>query len=100
MMSAKTLVRLYVEVTASVAILVGWYLTGLYSYLLFHSLVEIFSIVVACGIFMISWNSRRFMDIDYPLFLGIANPFVGAIDLLHTLAYTGSTLSTTTAGST
>jgi len=72
-----------------VLVLSGLYLTSLYSYLLFHSMSEIFSIVVACGIFMIAWNSRQFLDNNYLLFIGIAYLFVGGIDLLHTLAYKG-----------
>ncbi len=71
------------------SILFGLYLTSLYSYLLFHSLAEIFSIIIACGIFMIAWNSRRFLDNHYLLFIGIAYLFVGGLDLLHTLAYKG-----------
>ena len=38
---------------------------------------------------MVAWNSRRFMENDYILFIGIAYLFVGAIDTLHTLAYKG-----------
>ncbi len=71
------------------AILAGLYLTSLYGYLLFHSLAEIFSITIACAIFMIAWNSRRFLDHPYLLFLGIAYLFVGGLDLLHTLSYKG-----------
>ena len=70
-------------------ILFGLYLTSLYSYLLFHSTAEIFSIVVACGVFMVAWNSRRFLDNNYLLFIGIAYLFVAVLDLIHTLAYTG-----------
>ncbi len=65
------------------------YATSLYSYLLFHCLVEMFSVVIACGIFMIAWNSRRFANNGYLLFLGIAYLFIGFDDLLHTLAYRG-----------
>jgi len=72
-----------------VSALSGLYLTSRYNYLLFHSLAEIFSIVVACGIFIVAWNSRRFMDNNYLLFLGIAYLFIALIDLLHTLAYKG-----------
>ena len=72
-----------------ISVFLGLYLTSLYSYLLFHSLAEIFSIVVACGIFMIVWNSRRFLDNNYLLFIGIAYLFVGAVDLIHMLAYKG-----------
>ena len=69
--------------------LIGLYLVSLYSYLLFHSLIEMFSVVIACGIFMLAWNSRRFMDNDYLLFVGIAYLFIGALDMVHTLAYKG-----------
>ena len=48
-------------------------LSSLYNYLLFHSLVEIFSIIVACGIFIVAWNSRRFLDNNYLLFIGKLN---------------------------
>jgi PAS domain S-box-containing protein len=76
---------------ALIAILIaaGLYITGRYNYLLFHTLAEMFSIVVACGVFMLAWNSRRFLDNNYLLFIGIAYLFVGVIDLFHTLAYQG-----------
>ena len=79
----------FIEVFLWALVLFGLYLTSHYSYLLFHSLSEIFSIVVACGIFMIAWNSRQFLDNNYLLFVGIAYLFVGGVDLLHTLAYKG-----------
>ena len=74
---------------AGMLVFLGLYLTSLYNYLLFHSLAEIFSIVVACGIFMVAWNSRRFLDNNYLLFLGIGYLFVGGLDLIHTLTYKG-----------
>lgn len=72
-----------------VATLVGVYLTSLYNYLLFHGLVEIFSIVIACGIFMVAWNARELLQNHYLLFVGIAYLYVGGLDALHTLAYKG-----------
>ena len=71
------------------AALVGLYLASRYNYLLFHSLVEIFTVIVASGIFIIAWNTRRILNNNYFLLVGIASLFVGAIDLLHTLAYKG-----------
>jgi signal transduction histidine kinase len=70
-------------------ILSGLYISSLHSYLFFHSLAEIFSIIVACGIFMLSWNSRRFMENHYFLFIGIAYIFIGFMEMIHTLAYKG-----------
>ena len=75
--------------TVWIVILAGLYLASRYNYLLFHSLVERFSVFVACGIFVVAWNSRRFLDSNYLLFLGIAYLFIGVLDLVHTLAYKG-----------
>jgi len=71
------------------AVLVGLILANLYNYLLFHTLVEIFSVVVACGIFIIAWNTRRIMNNNYFLFVGIASLFVAFIEIAHILAYKG-----------
>ena len=73
-----------------IIVLFGLYFISLYNYLLFHSLVEIFAVVVAGGIFFVTWNSREFSDNRYFLFLGIAYLFIGALDLLHALAYSGN----------
>ena len=81
--------RPYVTILLGALVLFGLYLTSRHSYLLFHSLTEIFSIVVAFGIFVLTWNSRRFIDNNYILFLGISYLFTGTIDLVHTLAYQG-----------
>lgn len=71
------------------AVLSGLLVISEDSYLLFHSLIEMFSIIVAGSIFMITWNARGYLDNDYFLFIGIAYFFVEIIDLLHTLAYHG-----------
>jgi len=71
------------------AVLAGLYLTSLYSYDLFHGLVELFGVVVAAAVFVIAWNSRRYFANDYVLSLGIALLFVAGVDVLHTLAYQG-----------
>ena len=65
------------------------YLTSLYNYLLFHSIAEVFSIIIAFGIFFFAWNSREFLKNHYFLFLGVAYLFIGIIDLVHTLSYKG-----------
>lgn len=60
-----------------------------HSYLLFHSLVEIFSVVIAGGVFMIAWNSREHPDSGNLLNLGIGFLCTAIIDIFHTLAYQG-----------
>ncbi len=70
-------------------LLAGLYLASLYSYLLFHSLIELFTIIVAAGIFVIAWTARGLLNNNYLLFVGIASVFMALMDLLHTLAYKG-----------
>ena len=60
-----------------------------YNYLLFHSSVEVFTVVIALIIFAISWNSRHIMDNNYLSFVGFALLFVAVLDLIHGLAFKG-----------
>jgi PAS domain S-box-containing protein len=60
-----------------------------YNYLLFHTIAEAFTIIVAFSVFIIVWNSRKVIDNNYLLLLGLAYPFVGIVLLLHALAYQG-----------
>lgn len=73
---------------------VGVYCTTFVNYLLFHSLAEIFSVVIAFSIFVIAWNSEKYIRNAYLVFVGIAYLFVGFLDLLHTLAYKGMPIFT------
>ncbi|MFZ2632469.1 MAG: MASE3 domain-containing protein [Desulfosalsimonadaceae bacterium] len=65
------------------------YLIGLNNYLLYHTLAEMFGIVVSIAIFIIAWNTRQHLDNSAFLMIGIAYLFIGGIDLLHLLAYKG-----------
>ncbi|MGK5092137.1 MASE3 domain-containing protein [Deltaproteobacteria bacterium TL4] len=75
-------------------IIVGLYLTSLYSYLLFHSIAEVFSIAIACAVFMISWNTRRHTLNPYLVYLGVAYLFIGILDFFHVLSYKGMNIFT------
>jgi len=88
--------RKHSGMAVALVVLVGLYLTSRSNFLLFHSFAEIFSIVVAFSIFVIAWNSRSFMDNNYLLFVGVAYLFVGIIDLIHTLGYSGMGVFTNT----
>lgn len=65
------------------------YWISTFNYLLFHSLAEFFSALVAVGVFIVAWNSQRFLTTGYLVFLGVAHLYVALIDLVHTLAYQG-----------
>lgn len=59
------------------------------NFLLFHTLAELFSIVVAFAAAAVAWYSRDWVGRNYLLFLGLSEFFVGGIDILHTVAYKG-----------
>lgn len=81
--------RSFFSILLWVLILIGLYATTHYSYLLFHTGVELFSISVAWLMFGMIWTvSDREIDGLY-LVLGTGYLFVGFVDLVHTLAYKG-----------
>ena len=86
---ASLTVEFWSSIFFGLLVLAALYLVSRHNYLLFHSLAELFSIVIATTIFLIIWNSRRLLDNHYFLFLGIALFFVSLIDLTHALTYSG-----------
>ena len=78
-----------VPVLTGVAVLAAISVLGLYNYLVFHTVAELFSIAVAFAIFMLAWNSRRYSTDNYLQVIGISYFFVGLIDLVHTMSYKG-----------
>ena len=60
-----------------------------YHYLLFHTLVEGFSIVVVGIIYVLATRTYKYSGHDYLLFLGIAYPFIAMVDFMHAVTYGG-----------
>lgn len=56
---------------------------------MFHTVIELFSIIIAFAVFIVTWNSRKIMDNRYLYFVGISYIFIGILDLLHTLSFKG-----------
>ncbi|MFD1563192.1 MASE3 domain-containing protein [Haloarchaeobius amylolyticus] len=75
-----------VGVTSGLGVL---YVLQLRNFLLFHSLVELLSILIAAVVFLITWNTREELDRSFIVILGISYLFVSGVDLLHVLAYKG-----------
>ncbi|MCK9389073.1 MAG: EAL domain-containing protein [Sulfuritalea sp.] len=61
-------------------------------YLLFHTLAELFAIVVSFSIFMLTWTSNRYLTNAYLIVLGAAYGAIGFVDVLHTLTFKGMNL--------
>jgi len=73
-------------------VLPAMYLLSIYNYLLFHSLVEMFAVFVAFGIFVINFYAGKFNRNGYLTILSMGYFFVGTLDLLHIFAYPGMTV--------
>ncbi|HTH16412.1 MAG TPA: MASE3 domain-containing protein [Magnetospirillum sp.] len=59
------------------------------NFLLFHTLAEMFSVVVGFATALVAWYSREWVGRNYLLLLGLGGLFVGAIDTVHTFGYKG-----------
>ncbi|MBC7907583.1 MAG: PAS domain S-box protein [Rhodospirillaceae bacterium] len=59
------------------------------NFLLFHTLAEMFSVVVGIAACVVTWYSRDWIGRNYLLLLGLSALFVGGIDTIHTLGYKG-----------
>lgn len=77
------------DVAAAVVLFIAIALLAQFNYLLFHMTVEMFSIVVAFGIFMLVWNTRRFLDNNFFVLIGISYASVSVIDMVHSMSYQG-----------
>jgi PAS domain S-box-containing protein len=82
-------IMISLNVTIIAGILIGLFIISRSYFLLFHTIVELFSITVAWSLFLLVCISRRIIRNDALVFLGIAYFFIGIIDLFHTLSYSG-----------
>jgi len=87
--SSRPLAERLLYASAFFVVLLVLHLCGRYSYLLFHSLVEIMSVVIASTLFILAWNTRPYLKSGYLEFIGIGYGAIAIIDLMHTLAYKG-----------
>jgi signal transduction histidine kinase len=60
-----------------------------HSYILFHTLVEMFGICVGLTAFSVAWNTRRHLDDGFLRVLGLAMGPLAIISMLHMIAYRG-----------
>src|SRR5665647_1490630 len=79
-------------IVGAVIVIVGLFIIERFNYLLFHSLAELFSIIIAITLFLIMWNSQKYMVNKALVFISIGYLFIAIIDLLHTLSYQGMSI--------
>lgn len=55
------------------AVIIGLlHILSLSNNLLFHTLIELFNVIVAYVIFLLAWESKTFLENRYILFIGIS----------------------------
>lgn len=60
-----------------------------FNFLLFHTLAEMFAIVIAILLIVVSWYMYPFTRNNFLMYLGCGYIWIGALDMMHTLAYKG-----------
>ena len=63
--------------------------TSFYSYLLFHTLLEFATVLIAMGACIVTWRTFTVSRNHYLMVLGCGYFWIGAVDLMHALAYQG-----------
>ena len=61
-------------------------------YLFFHTMAELFAIVISFSIFVLTWVSSRYLNNGYLIVLGGSYAAVGLVDIFHTLTFQGMNL--------
>ncbi len=72
--------------------LVSLYVIGHYDFLLFHAMIEAYSIIVAIAVFVIFWNTRQLLQTGFYLVVGLGCLSAGIFDLIYIGAYPGMSL--------
>ena len=62
------------------------------NYLFFHTLIELYGIIIACSVFIIAVNTYQFAKNRFFLFVGISYGTTAIIDLFHTFTYQGMSI--------
>ena len=88
---SSILPRLSLKVGLAVFLPVGLllFLLSRFNYLLIHTLIELFSIVLLTAVFLVGWNTRHLVRHQFFMILAAGFLATAMADLLHTLTYKG-----------
>lgn len=66
--------------------------SSFYSFILFHTLAELFAIIIAILMCVVAWQMYPFTKNNFLMFLGAGYFWVASLDLVHALSYKGLTI--------
>ena len=81
--------RYIVPILLGILVTAFLYLVSQYNFALYHTTVEFTTIAISLAIFLLVWNSRKIIDNNYLIFIGVTFVFIAILDFLHTLVYQG-----------
>ncbi len=79
----------WLEIIFGCFVMAGLFVVASFNYMLFHSLAELFSVVVAFAAFVLVAGASQRIQTPSIVILGVSFLCIGFFDLLHTLAYQG-----------
>lgn len=79
----------WIGLLSFLVIAVGLYFLSQFSFVFFHTIVGLFTVIISLSAFIIVLNVRRNITNNYLFFIGIAFLFVGLIDFLQVIVYDG-----------
>lgn len=85
----KKIIKFFLYLTSLLVLIYLLYMIQIRNYLLFHAIIELSSIAVIIGTFILAWNVRGKSDNKTVINISFAYLIVATIDLLHTLSYQG-----------
>jgi diguanylate cyclase (GGDEF)-like protein len=81
--------RLWTIPTAIALLLI---IVAQYSFLAFHTFIELFTIIISFVMFTLAWSTREFTKNNFMVFLACGYLWIGYLDLMHTLVFKGMTV--------
>ncbi|MGN7611065.1 MASE3 domain-containing protein [Magnetococcales bacterium HHB-1] len=81
--------RMDMQISFPLLLSVALFWIGLDNYLLFHTLSELFTVIIALLMGVVAWQTYPFSKNHFLMFLGCGYIWVGGLDLVHTLTYKG-----------
>jgi hypothetical protein len=82
----------WIVVFIGITLLVGLYLISRVNFSLFHTLLELITVVILAGIFTLTWNVRGYLTNNYLKIVGFCYGAIAVINLFHALTYGGVNL--------
>jgi PAS domain S-box-containing protein len=69
--------------------IIGLFLISRLDFVIFHLIVELYTILISACMFIILWNNQRYSTNNYFIIISIGFLFSSLIDFLHALSYKG-----------